>query len=359
MNKQRITEIISAPGNLNYDSDYPLVKELIESFPYFSTPHVMLSKMLYDENSIYFDKNLKISAAYIGNREILYNYIHEKHEKIQPEFQEITEAPVALIEQKPAILVEEASIEKIIVAEPAQIVDTIDEKPLQAEPVHEEPIAEEPALLVQPEVSEEPSETEQPEVIQQQAVSEKPEVSEEKEFTPIAKNINHFHDFGNEILQYPITDYFSQLYKKEQKAIQEKEILARENAGALTGKKSFSDWLTTLENQKKAAPKEMPIPRAEQKQTDHSNVNELINKFIQAEPKIKPQQSRMYKPEDMAKLSVKEDHNIATETLANIYVKQGLKSRAVEIFQQLILKYPEKSDYFAGKIKEIQTEGSF
>ncbi len=67
----------------------------------------------------------------------------------------------------------------------------------------------------------------------------------------------------------------------------------------------------------------------------------------------------MYKPEDMAKLSVMEDHNIATETLANIYLKQSLKSRAIEIFQQLILKYPEKSAYFAGRISEIQSEGTF
>ena len=57
MNKQRITEIIAKPENLNYDSDYPLVRELIDSFPYFSTPYVMLSKMLHDENSIYFDHN--------------------------------------------------------------------------------------------------------------------------------------------------------------------------------------------------------------------------------------------------------------------------------------------------------------
>ncbi len=317
MNKQRITEIIATPGNLNYNSDYPLVKELIESFPYFSTPYVMLSKMLHDENSIYFDKNLKISAAYIGNREILYDYIHKKPE-------------------------EAIELQGIVEKEPLEVSEIVQETTIVTKPIQSIDIVEE----VQPQ--------------EMESVPAAVQIHEEKESKPISNHINHFHDFGNEILQYPITDYFSQLYKKEPRTISEKkEILAEESPDPLSGKKSFSDWLNTIERRNKVISKEKTTPKAELAPADHSNVNELINKFIHAEPKIKPQQSRMYKPEDMAKLSVQEDHNIATETLANIYLKQGLKSRALEIFQQLILKYPEKSDYFAGKIKEIQTEGSF
>ena len=329
MNKQRITEIIAKPENLNYDSDYPLVRELIDSFPYFSTPYVMLSKMLHDENSIYFDKNLKISAAYIGNREILYKYIHENRKNSKQELIEI-----AAENQLP---VEQTDIEKPEITESAPDMVIIPETaPHQFEAAFEEPIIAKAPPEPEPESA-----------------------NPEKEAIPISKKINHFHDFGNEILQYPITDYFSQYYKKDVEVVDRKEISDEEKPDPLSGKKSFTDWLRILESQKKPVAQQKPLSKPEIKEADHSNVNELINKFIHAEPKIKPQQSRMYKPEDMAKLSVKEDHNIATETLANIYLKQGLKSRAVEIFQQLILKYPEKSDYFAGKIKEIQTEGSF
>ena len=42
-----------------------------------------------------------------------------------------------------------------------------------------------------------------------------------------------------------------------------------------------------------------------------------------------------------------------TETLAKIYIKQGLYYKAINAFQRLKLKYPEKSIYFAKQIDEV------
>ncbi len=44
----------------------------------------------------------------------------------------------------------------------------------------------------------------------------------------------------------------------------------------------------------------------------------------------------------------------ATEALARIFVRQGKIDKAIQIYQQLILKKPEKIDYFAEKIKELK-----
>jgi hypothetical protein len=46
--------------------------------------------------------------------------------------------------------------------------------------------------------------------------------------------------------------------------------------------------------------------------------------------------------------------DMISETLANLYANQGYNNQAIDIYQRLSLKYPEKSFYFAGKIEEIK-----
>ena len=48
-----------------------------------------------------------------------------------------------------------------------------------------------------------------------------------------------------------------------------------------------------------------------------------------------------------------QDMNFYTETLAGIYLEQGYPQEAIDIYSQLILRYPEKSVYFAALIDEI------
>ena len=48
-----------------------------------------------------------------------------------------------------------------------------------------------------------------------------------------------------------------------------------------------------------------------------------------------------------------QDANFYTETLAGIYLEQGYSQEAIDIYSQLILRYPEKSVYFAALIDEI------
>jgi hypothetical protein len=57
---------------------------------------------------------------------------------------------------------------------------------------------------------------------------------------------------------------------------------------------------------------------------------------------------------DLAEKSVDKESIIVTETLAKITAKQGDLDKALWMYQQLILKNPEKSDYFAQEIEKLK-----
>ena len=56
--------------------------------------------------------------------------------------------------------------------------------------------------------------------------------------------------------------------------------------------------------------------------------------------------------EAQAKASLSEKE-VLTEAMAQVLIKQGKNRKAIELYGKLILLYPEKSHYFANRIKEI------
>jgi len=110
-----------------------------------------------------------------------------------------------------------------------------------------------------------------------------------------------------------------------------------------------------FEDQKAVERKENSTPGDDSKKSKTSN-KELIDKFIKAEPKISQANKNKETDIEIPDPDEEEIYNVATETLAKIYLKQGDKSRTIKIYKQLILKIPEKSSYFAAQIEKIKKE---
>ncbi|PQJ30996.1 hypothetical protein BST92_03190 [Nonlabens arenilitoris] len=122
---------------------------------------------------------------------------------------------------------------------------------------------------------------------------------------------------------------------------------------------SFAEWLklTTLK----------PIDRNQQQTIEKSDsivdpINPIdderaekmaiIDQFLAEKPKIKPRKDKVSNT-NIADLQTPADQ-LMTETLAQVYLAQNNYPKAIQAYQVLVLQHPEKSGFFADRIREIK-----
>ena len=80
---------------------------------------------------------------------------------------------------------------------------------------------------------------------------------------------------------------------------------------------------------------------------------DLIDKFIAENPKITPIAKDAAIP--VIETHTEDTPYLMTETLARVYLEQKKYSKAIQAYEILILKYPEKFSFFANRISDIKT----
>ena len=117
-----------------------------------------------------------------------------------------------------------------------------------------------------------------------------------------------------------------------------------------TERHSFQEWLQLT----KFSPIEREIEEKNtQNDPEKQKKLDIIDKFIEANPKIAPVKETTKPPANISK-SVEEPTHLMTETLAKVYLEQKKYTKAIQAYEILILKYPEKSSFFADRINEIK-----
>jgi tetratricopeptide (TPR) repeat protein len=320
MNLTTFTSLLQNPQAISEDQTNDLAK-VIDSFPYFQSARSIYLKSLYQQKSFKYNQELKYTAAHTTDRSVLFDFITapsflsnpndilvDKEEK--KEFKEDS--------NKGLVEFSENNIEK-------SIISSINEASLSYERVSE--------IIFDKKVTEE--------------VVVNPIVIEEKE-PPLEEVIT------KEVIIEEVA-----LVQEDNKQQTEDTIQTIENKLEI-GKPipfdksethSFHEWLQLSRIN--------PIVRQEEepkKQIVESSLSKklhIIDKFIEANPKISPVKSISntndfsIKPQDTSYLM--------TETLAKVYLEQKKYDKAIQAYEILILKYPEKSSLFANRILDIKS----
>jgi tetratricopeptide (TPR) repeat protein len=144
----------------------------------------------------------------------------------------------------------------------------------------------------------------------------------------------------------------SSYISEENKIAEEKLAIGKPLDFSKNEKHSFQEWLQLSRTQ--------PIERvtnnpAENKPLDDTKRKKaaLIDKFIETSPKISPVKNSTVSAASFD-LNKEDTSYLMTETLARVYLEQKKYQKAIQAYEILILKYPEKSSFFANHISDIK-----
>ncbi|WP_298287284.1 tetratricopeptide repeat protein [uncultured Lutibacter sp.] len=153
-----------------------------------------------------------------------------------------------------------------------------------------------------------------------------------------------------EVLHKKLVDKFSFTTKKTTEETKATKILEIGKPISFKSSEphSFNEWMQLISKNPILREKSKP----ENSPNDHPKFK-LIDQFIETNPKINPIDKNIPN-KDISLESLSEDKSIMTETLAKVYLEQKKYENAIKAYRILILKYPEKSGFFADRIKAIK-----
>tara|TARA_B100000809_G_scaffold196653_1_gene196174 strand:- start:14511 stop:15458 length:948 start_codon:yes stop_codon:yes gene_type:complete len=285
---------------------------IIKEFPYCQTGQLMSAINLNLNNSILFEEQLKRAASICPDRTKLFEHLHSKDDVLSSE---------AKVEK--LVSVESESVDSLVVES-----EELEEQVILVNDDEIQEVLEEVDLIIEAEIEKEPKVESIEKFIPVEAEDELALLEKGYLTAAISSTILLETD---DVAESPIV-------KKE---IEKEVDLFDEQV-----EHSFSSWLKHYKGDTESAEKIVSLKEEVGRQ-------DIIDRFIQEDPRIKPKKTEFYSPTNMARISVT-DSGIVSETLAIIHVDQGNFQDAIEAYEKLMLKNPKKSSYFAAQIKILK-----
>ena len=310
MNVSSYNYLLNRPEEINEIQTVALEK-VLDEFPFFQSARALRLKGLYSQNSYKYNFALKVAAAHTTDRGVLFDFITSEtfiaiqkktYDKKIQELLNITVVDSQIVEKEETQAVVTTPLEQ-------SILTSIKESALKAENYH----------TVTFEKLEIDKNIEQSIL---DSIKEATPTKTEEETTEAEKKL----EIGKPLdFSKSETHSFHQWLQ-----ISRTQPIIRENP-----QENFTMEKNTImdEDKKKKA--------------------ELIDKFIETSPKIPPiKPGIVFTPN--IDLNKEDNPYLMTETLAKVYLEQKKYQKAIQAYEILILKYPEKSSFFADRIKDIK-----
>jgi len=296
MNKDTFTYLLAHPEKTS-SSEVVSLEMLLRTYPFFQSARALQLKGLKDQGSYRYNDALKVAATHTTDRDVLFQFITSEH-FIQHEISK-------------NILQHSDDVHSISV-----VIDDISEAVKTDENARFEEEKQKAAAILNPNLFE------------RKTASIETMVATHKDSTKSSDT--------TDILQPKPLEFT----KKD--------------------KYSFSEWLKLSKLQHIERKEEKNVPAFEE-DPSRSRQAALIEKFIQEKPRIVPGalKETVEAEADKLKKSSEEFGNkeaLMTETLANVYLQQRNFKKAIQAYKILILKYPEKSSFFADQIRAIEKQ---
>ncbi|WP_294821243.1 tetratricopeptide repeat protein [uncultured Flavobacterium sp.] len=299
MNTKDYIHLLNNPYSLN-EKQAGGLEYVLSEFPFLQSARAIYLKGLYNQDSFRYNTELKKTAAHTTDRSVLFDFItSEQFTSVQKKQYDVHQEAVEQISV--------TGIEMVAAPVADKLEESIKKLVAEAGPETEDPAEDEQKVTLVTKELPEADESGQKESIADAAIEAGQNL-----------NIGKPLEFGQ------------------------------------GERHSFAEWLQLS--------KLTPVNRDEAATSPETNEPEdtplarklgLIDKFIESSPKIAPAKS-IPAPLNIER-SVEDNSSLMTETLARVYLEQKKYSKAIQAYEILILKYPEKSVFFADRISDIKT----
>jgi len=301
MNVQDFTYLLQNPDKVVTPIQTKQLEDVLEEYPYFQAARALQLKGLRNLNSFKYNNALKKTAAYSTDRDVLFDFITSK-DFLQNSIANSISGKTNLNEEQESDVEELVEVKKAI-----PIIEKSEDKPLP------------------------------------QDVDDADQILDPKLFKSKDPKVD------------------KAIKAEKEKAKKELEI-GKPLPFTKQEKHSFSEWLQlaslkTIErdheklNTNDPAEDEIDFPL--EKDVLKKKKFDLIDKFIENNPKIVPTKKSTSKVDMTESIKLNKDE-LMTETLAKVYLEQKKYKKAIQAYKILSLKYPEKSGFFADRIKAAQ-----